>query len=163
MNYRNANLVLGLTFLIVSYIGLVDFVDSRDGYKKNDMNDMYKYNNITLIQEQDVITGRVFYINIDGYIINGIASYYTYPFHGRKTANGETFNTFDDMTVAHKTLPFDTNLIIRNKRNGKIAMARVNDRGPYVIGRIIDVSYKIAEELDMVDNGIDKVDVMVMK
>ncbi|MGM0419031.1 MAG: septal ring lytic transglycosylase RlpA family protein, partial [Thermodesulfobacteriota bacterium] len=79
----------------------------------------------------------------------GIASWYGKKFHGRKTANGETYN-MHDMTCAHKTLPFNTKLEVKNLSNGKKTVVRVNDRGPFVNKRIIDLSYKAAGKL-----GID--------
>ncbi len=90
-----------------------------------------------------------------------IASYYTYPFHTRQTANGEIYN-MHDLTAAHKTLPFDTVIMITNEKNGYIALARINDRGPFIAGRELDVSLAIAEQLDMVMDGITKVNIDVL-
>ncbi|MCB9481200.1 MAG: septal ring lytic transglycosylase RlpA family protein [Desulfobacteraceae bacterium] len=84
-----------------------------------------------------------------GFYQSGTASWYGKKFHGRKTANGETYN-MHQMTCAHKTLPFNTELEVENLINNKKIIVRVNDRGPFVKGRIIDLSYKAAKEL-----GID--------
>jgi rare lipoprotein A len=84
-----------------------------------------------------------------GFYQSGNASWYGKKFHGRKTANGETYNMYE-MTCAHKTLPFNTELEVENLINKKKTIVRVNDRGPFVKGRIIDLSYKAAKEL-----GID--------
>lgn len=96
-----------------------------------------------------------------GKVIYGIASYYTYPFHGRKTANGERYNMYEQ-TVAHKSLPFNTWVKITNLNNGLSTFARVNDRGPYWEDRIIDLSYAVAEDLGMVEVGIQKVKVEII-
>jgi rare lipoprotein A (peptidoglycan hydrolase) len=73
----------------------------------------------------------------------GIASWYGEKFHGRRTANGEVYNMYK-LTAAHKTLPFNTLLKVKNLNNGKEVLVRINDRGPFIKGRIIDLSYKAA-------------------
>ena len=82
----------------------------------------------------------------------GTASWYGPGFDGKQTANGETFDT-TKLTAAHQTLPFGTLLRVTNLENGLIVVVRVNDRGPFVGGRIIDLSRAAAEKLDMVGNG----------
>ena len=77
-------------------------------------------------------------------IQSGAASWYGPGFHGKRTANGETFNT-NALTAAHKTLPFGTEVRVTNERTGKSVVVRINDRGPYAHGRVIDLS-KAAEE-----------------
>jgi rare lipoprotein A len=84
---------------------------------------------------------------------HGVASFYT---EGTKTASGEKFNTLD-MTAAHPTLPFGTKLRVTNVASGKSVTVRVNDRGPYVQGRVVDVSYSAADALGMVGKGVAKV------
>ncbi|MBD3370123.1 septal ring lytic transglycosylase RlpA family protein [Candidatus Fermentibacteria bacterium] len=86
----------------------------------------------------------------------GVASYYGEAFHGRKTANGEVFD-MHALTCAHRTLPFGTMVEVTNLDNGNRVTVRVNDRGPYVSGRIIDLTVKAARELGMIDSGIAKV------
>src|SRR3954447_3964845 len=83
----------------------------------------------------------------------GMASFYT---EGTKTASGEKFNTHD-LTAAHPTLPFGTRLRVTNVASGRSVTVRVNDRGPYVRGRVVDVSYAAAESLGMVGGGVAKV------
>ncbi|MDB5577008.1 MAG: hypothetical protein JWR80_2184 [Bradyrhizobium sp.] len=83
----------------------------------------------------------------------GIASFYT---EGTRTANGEKFNTHD-LTAAHPTLPFGTRLRVTNVSTGQAVTVRVNDRGPYVQGRIVDVSYSAADALGMVGKGLANV------
>ena len=84
---------------------------------------------------------------------HGIASFYT---EGTKTASGEKFNTHE-LTAAHPTLPFGTRLRVTNVASGQSVTVRVNDRGPFVRGRVVDVSYAAAESLGMVGGGIAKV------
>jgi peptidoglycan lytic transglycosylase len=84
---------------------------------------------------------------------HGVASFYT---EGTKTASGEKFNTLD-LTAAHPTLPFGTKLRVTNVASGKSVTVRVNDRGPYVQGRVVDVSYSAADALGMVGKGVAKV------
>lgn len=81
------------------------------------------------------------------------ASYYADYFHGRKTANGETFDMYE-LTAAHKTLPFGTLVKVTNLKNNKEVIVRINDRGPYIKGREIDLSLQGAEELDMIKAGV---------
>jgi rare lipoprotein A len=90
---------------------------------------------------------------------NGLASFYT---EGAKTANGETFNTHE-LTAAHPSLPFGTKLRVTNVSTGQSVTVRVNDRGPYVPGRIVDVSYSAAEQLGMVKGGVAKVKLDVVQ
>jgi rare lipoprotein A len=89
----------------------------------------------------------------------GLASFYT---EGARTANGETFNTHE-LTAAHPSLPFGTRLRVTNVTNGQSVTVRVNDRGPYVPGRIVDVSYSAAEQLGMVKGGVAKVKLDVVQ
>ena len=74
----------------------------------------------------------------------GVASWYGPGFHGKKTANGERFNPYD-LTAAHKTLPFGTKVRVTNEQTGKSVVVRINDRGPYAHGRVIDLSKAAAE------------------
>jgi rare lipoprotein A len=93
----------------------------------------------------------------------GIASFYAEPYHGRKTANGETFDTYEHMTAAHKTLPFNTVVKVMNQANGRDVEVRINDRGPFIDGRIIDLSLKAAREIDMVRAGVVPVKLEILK
>ncbi|MBA2762453.1 MAG: septal ring lytic transglycosylase RlpA family protein [Segetibacter sp.] len=83
----------------------------------------------------------------------GRASYYADKFEGRKTANGEIFSQ-DKMTAASKNLPFGTKVTVKNITNGRTVKVRVNDRGPFVAGRTIDLSKKAAQKINMVDAGV---------
>ena len=83
----------------------------------------------------------------------GIASWYGGIFQGRKTANGEIYDTYG-FTSAHRTLPFGTMLEVTNLENNRSVVVRVNDRGPFVDDRIIDLTYAAAKELDMIRDGV---------
>ncbi|CAA7614283.1 septal ring lytic transglycosylase RlpA family protein [Magnetospirillum sp. UT-4] len=93
---------------------------------------------------------------------DGIASWYGRPFHGRLTANGEIYDE-NDLTAAHPTLPLPSVVRVTNLENGRTLKLRVNDRGPFVDGRIIDVSRKAARLLKFHDKGVTRVRVEVME
>jgi len=92
----------------------------------------------------------------------GIASWYGEDFHGKLTSNQEIYNMYA-MTAAHKTLPFGTYVRVTNLTNGKSIVVRINDRGPFVKGRIIDLSYSAAEKLGMSETGVAPVEIKVLK
>ncbi len=92
---------------------------------------------------------------------DGIASWYGPNFHGKKTSNGETYSMYAH-TAAHKTLPMNTIVRVTNKENGKSTIVRINDRGPFVAGRIIDLSNSAAKDIDMVKKGTARVKVEVI-
>lgn len=87
----------------------------------------------------------------------GVASYYGVPFHGRATASGEIFSQ-DSMTAAHKQLAFGTLLRVTNTSNGKSCVVKINDRGPFIAGRMIDLSKAAADTLDFIYQGLVTVD-----
>ena len=93
-------------------------------------------------------------------ITEGTASYYADRFHGRLTANGERFN-MHELTAAHKSLPFGSMVRVTNLSNGKMVLVRINDRGPYIKGRIIDLSLEAAKEIDLLQKGVTKVRIEV--
>jgi len=86
----------------------------------------------------------------------GMASWYGPGFHGRKTASGERYNQ-RDLTAAHKTLPFGSMIRVINVDNGKAVVVRINDRGPFVRGRVIDLSRAAAERIGMIGQGTARV------
>lgn len=96
-----------------------------------------------------------------GYTESGLASWYGKKFHGRKTSNGETYNMYG-VSAAHKTLPFNTIVKVRNLDNGRELDLRINDRGPFVRGRIIDLSYGAAKELGVVGPGTARVELIAL-
>lgn len=93
---------------------------------------------------------------------HGKASYYADKYKGRKTSNGETYR-HRKMTAAHKTLPFGTKVTVTNLQNRRKVKVKINDRGPFVAGRIIDLSKKAARKLDMVNDGVVTVEVKYRK
>lgn len=92
----------------------------------------------------------------------GLASWYGMDFHGKLTSNKEVYDMYD-MTAAHKTLPFGTYVMVTNLNNGKSAVVRINDRGPFVKGRVIDLSYAAAKMLDLVGPGVAPVRIEVLR
>ena len=95
-------------------------------------------------------------------IEEGIASWYGPNFHGKLTANGEKYDMYG-LTAAHRTLPFNTILKVKNMDNGQSVQVRINDRGPYAKNRIIDLSKKAAQEIDMLGPGTARVSLILMK
>ncbi|THB71830.1 MAG: septal ring lytic transglycosylase RlpA family protein [Desulfobulbaceae bacterium] len=109
-------------------------------------------------QRPYVINNQVYYPipSAYGFTQKGVASWYGRDFHGRSTSNGETYNMYE-MTGAHKTLPMNTVLLVTNLENNREVVIRVNDRGPFVRGRIIDLSYTAAKKLGIVRAGTARV------
>jgi rare lipoprotein A len=91
-----------------------------------------------------------------GYVEEGLASWYGTDFHGKPTSCGEPYDMYA-LTAAHKTLPLGTHVKVSNPENGRSIILRVNDRGPFVAGRIIDLSCKAAEELGTMQKGVSRV------
>src|SRR6266550_474570 len=95
--------------------------------------------------------------------LEGLASYYAEPYHGRKTASGEIFDTYQGLTAAHRTLPFNTVVRVTNKKNGREVEVKINDRGPFVEGRVIDLSLRAARQIDLVRPGVAPVKLTILK
>lgn len=125
------------------------------GVKVSTANENVDFTNVYVEESKEVNSS----IAVD-FIDNGtmVASWYGPKFHGKQTANTETFNELA-YTAAHKTLPFGTMLRVTNPRNDKSIIVRINDRGPYIKGRDIDLSKGAALALGMVEKGVIKVDV----
>jgi rare lipoprotein A len=98
----------------------------------------------------------------EGQVLSGTCSYYGAKFHGRKTASGEVYNMYDS-TAAHRTLPFGTILEVENLKNGKKVRVKVNDRGPFKKGRILDISYAAAQKIKMIQSGTAKIKAVIIK
>ncbi len=96
-----------------------------------------------------------------GYVEEGIASWYGPGFHGRRTASGERYNMYA-FTAAHKLLPMGTKVLVINLENGRRTVVRINDRGPFVKGRIIDLSYAAARALGMHRKGTARVRIIAL-
>ena len=97
-----------------------------------------------------------------GTVQYGVASWYGKKFHGNPTASGEIYDMYQ-LTAAHKTLPLGTYVMVTNVENNKSVEVKINDRGPFVKGRIIDLSYAAARAIDMVEKGTARVKVEVLK
>lgn len=111
-----------------------------------------------------VVAGRRYRVRETGagYRENGLASWYGRGFHGRKTASGRIYNMFD-LTAAHKSLPLPTYARVTNLENGRSVVVKINDRGPFVGKRVIDVSYAAANQLGMLQKGTAMVEVAVVQ
>jgi len=109
------------------------------------------------------VMGERYYVQPDstGYAEEGIASWYGREFHGRRTSNGEVYD-MHAMTAAHKTLPLPTTARVTNLANGKSIIVRINDRGPFKEGRLIDLSYGAARELGFLAAGTTRVEVVAL-
>ena len=107
-----------------------------------------------------VVFGKRYYVldSSDGFVQRGIASWYGTKFHGRSTSSGETYN-MHAMSAAHKTLPIPVFVHVKNLDNGRSMVVRVNDRGPFVDGRIIDLSYAAAKKLGVDGPGTANVEI----
>lgn len=122
-----------------------------------------KYEGIYKIGKPYTIMGQTYYPHIDeDYEEIGMASWYGADFHNKKTSNGETYN-MNDFTAAHRTLPMPSMVRITNLENGRSIKVRINDRGPFVKNRIIDVSKRVAQELKFHTQGVTKVKVEYLK
>jgi rare lipoprotein A len=110
----------------------------------------------------DVLGQRYFVLALaDGYLERGVASWYGPTFHGGNTSSGEPYDMYA-MTAAHKTLPLPTYARVTNLKNGRSVVVRINDRGPFVANRLIDLSYTAAAKLDMLREGTTLVEVRAL-
>lgn len=110
-----------------------------------------------------VVAGQRYYVldSAKGFVERGIASWYGQKFHGRRTSSGEDYDMYA-MTAAHKSLPLPTFVRVTNLRNGRQVIVKVNDRGPFLRGRIIDLSYAAAAKLGMLGEGTAPVEIQVV-
>lgn len=138
-------LILLFLSLITSCSSVVRFSsDSRNNSSKNSSGMTYKPD---IYQYPEKITGK--------------ASYYSNEFEFRKTANGEIYSG-SKFTAAHRDLPFGTYLRVTNEKNQKQVTVKVNDRGPFVSGRILDLSYSAAAALGMIQDGVADVEIEII-
>ena len=109
------------------------------------------------------VFGQRYYVlpSADGYLERGVASWYGPTFHGGNTSSGEVYDMYG-MTAAHKTLPLPSYARVTNLKNGKSVIVRINDRGPFVANRLIDLSYTAAAKLDMIQGGTTLVEVRAL-
>jgi len=109
------------------------------------------------------VAGKRYYVlaSAEGFVERGVASWYGPTFHGNSTSIGEAYDMYG-MTAAHKTLPLPAYARVTNLKNGRSVVVRVNDRGPFVSNRVIDLSYTAAAKLDMLKEGTTLVEVRVL-
>ena len=165
-NFRNS-LLLGLLLTVFLFTGCSQksYDSDIDKFYKDTKNS--KINNSREMHKYTMRPYSVFGIKYYPFIANigdkfdGIASWYGPDFHSKKTSNGEIYDMYD-MTAAHKTLPMNTVVRVDNLENGKSIVVRINDRGPFVRGRIIDLSNKAAREIEMIGKGTAKVKLTVL-
>ena len=137
--------------IAVSILGCAVSDKQIPGYKKTDIvlpESLKPYS----------VNGRLYYPlpMKGGFVQEGVASWYGKKFHRKKTASGEIFNMWDK-TAAHKTLPLGTHVKVENLSNQREVVVRINDRGPFVKGRIIDLSYGAAREIGLIGPGVTRV------
>jgi rare lipoprotein A len=137
--------------IAVSILGCAVSDKQIPGYKKTDIvlpESLKPYS----------VNGRLYYPlpMKGGFVQEGVASWYGKKFHRKKTASGEIFNMWDK-TAAHKTLPLGTYVMVGNLSNQREVVVRINDRGPFVKGRIIDLSYGAAREIGLIGPGVTRV------
>jgi rare lipoprotein A len=149
-----------LIFFLILTVGCSKRLDAPYDYGKNQpaKSPEQKSRKSPATQRPYTIKGKQYtpMANAHGYVERGVASWYGKKFHGRKTSNGETYNMYA-LTAAHKTLPMGTWVKVYNRDTHQEIIVRVNDRGPFVTGRIIDMSYTGAKKLGMVGPGTARV------
>ena len=147
-------------FILIGFIA--GFIFGKDLIKPDVISDYYKFKLLAKEkQEYRRIYGRI-KVKKGCEIQRGYASWYGPRFHGRKTANGEKYNMFM-FTAASRTLPLGSYALVVYPETGKKVVVRINDRGPYVNGRIIDLSYGAARKLGLVRKGVGKVIVIPLE
>ena len=159
------SLLLAALLAGCSPIRVSDILDSIDGPGKTDI-EVSSVGNAVPKDEPYSRTGNSPYTvygkvyvplkSSAGFKERGIASWYGKKFHGKRTSSGETYDMYA-MTAAHKTLPLPTYVSVTNVKNGKKVIVKVNDRGPFIGTRIIDLSYTAAEKLDLIKAGTGEV------
>lgn len=170
MKFINSNLKYSLLFILPSFLFFTgcsqkSYDVDYDKFYKDTKNP--KINNSREMHKYTMRPYTVFGIKYYPFIANvgdefeGIASWYGPDFHSKKTSNGEIYDMYD-MTAAHKTLPMNTVVKVDNQENGRSIIVRINDRGPFVSGRIIDLSNKAARDINMVAKGTAKVKLTVL-
>lgn len=174
MQYTNKFLKYGITTsLIITAVLMTGCSSKKHKVNSSDINKIYKKTSNSKIRNSKAMHRATlrsytvfgkryhpFIANIDDEF-RGIASWYGPNFHAKKTSNGETYDMYA-LTAAHKTLPMNTVVRVDNLENGKNVIVRINDRGPFVDGRIIDLSNTAAHAIDMVRKGTARVKITVL-
>lgn len=139
--------------VLIALLFLLNGCASRSALLQDNIASSYKINGQTYHTMKKVEVGHQ---------QKGIASWYGPGFNGKKTASGETYDMFD-LTAAHSSLPLDTVVKVRNTRNNREVVVRINDRGPFVGDRVIDLSFTAARELGILAPGTAPVNLVVIK
>ena len=166
-SYQNKTVLLGLLISSLSLFGCApgdsapgDFVrdDTPNAVPKNEP--LSRYGN----PPSYTVMGRTYKVmqNANGFKEEGIASWYGTKFHGQRTSSGETYDMYA-MTAAHKSLRIPTYVEVTNLRNNRKAIVKVNDRGPFHEGRVIDLSYAAATRLGVAEDGTEPVSIRVIE
>lgn len=161
--FRLCSLLVVVIFLGGSFGCASKSSTKHKGWKGQSRETRKKGGRIKATQRPYVIRGITYYPipSSRGYVEQGIASWYGEPFHGRKTSNGEIYDMYGD-TAAHKTLPMNTMLLVKNLENGRSTVVRINDRGPFVQDRIIDLTFTKAKTLGLVGKGTASVEIVAL-
>ncbi len=158
-------LFITFLFLLFSFtfgeVSLYSHLDKDSGRSLPEYREFERFVS-ELLRESYVEFPQGIKVKRDCRIERGIASWYGGRFHGRRTANGEVYDLFK-LTAASRTLPLGTYVLVLNEENGKTVTVRINDRGPYVEGRIIDLSQAASYELGMMKRGLAYVSVIPLK
>ena len=149
----------------ILFLGIVFYITGCSTKYQNYHTYVLPSSNKKWTQKPYVVNGKIYYpkktIPI-GYTQRGIASWYGPNFNGKRTSNGEIYNMYA-FTAAHKTLPMNTIVKVTNLRNNKKVIVRINDRGPFVANRIIDLSYAAGKKIGLDKSGIAPVKLQVIK
>lgn len=116
----------------------------------------YKRGGLSVRPSSKIHKKRSRFSDSEIHALRGVASYYGSDFHGKKTASGEQFDMYD-LTAAHRTLPFNTLVKVTNLENNKSVVVRINDRGPFKKGRIVDLSLGAAKKINLIETGTAEV------
>ncbi len=149
---QKRKIILGLLIIFLSGCG------------KKQLKTSYSISRIVLLPSVKLkcyVIHKKRYYPVPGLVQRGIASWYGKKFHGKKTASGEIYNMYK-RTAAHRTLPFGTYVLVKNLRNNKTTIVKINDRGPFVKNRIIDLSYRAAKDIGMIRSGTAPVELIVL-
>jgi len=158
---KSVNDIVGFIFFLLIIVSIFGCA----GGKKQIRVSSYKKPAIVLPKTVDgrvpksySVNGVTYYplLSGEGFVQEGMASWYGKDFHGKKTSNRETYNMYDK-TAAHKTLPFGTYVRVENLSNQREVIVRINDRGPFVKGRIVDLSYGAGRQIGLVGPGVARV------
>ena len=160
---KNLFLITGLILLLAGCAGKSTVISKPGKRQVHPKGPQQTNKRVKGTQRPYKIKGKTYYPLplSEGFIQKGTASWYGKPFHGRKTSNGEIYNMYN-RTAAHKTLPMNTHLLVKNLDNNRETVVRINDRGPFVRGRIIDLSYAVAKEIGVIKKGTAHVQISAL-